>query len=129
MEPVDKWPEIASHIAGSRLRVVPGGQATVLILSVAGSAFAEITVPDEVLEWFVTVRNSDGVEALSDWMDHYGGSRVDLEREMREEICALVDKLLGAATRFRATPRGRILEAEHDGVWAQVLPFDAGAAG
>lgn len=125
MEPVGQWPEIASDVIASRIKVVSHRDATVLFISIASSAQVEITVPHNVLEWFIVVRDADGVEVLSDWMDHYHGTRADLEREMREEICNLTEELLGSATRLRKTARGSIVEAEHDGVWAQALPFVA----
>lgn len=101
--------------------------ATVLVIGVK-DATLELTVPDGVLEWSVTLRDSDGLEVLSDWMDHYGGPQAELELEMREEICSFVESVFGTATRLRMTPHGQTLEVEHDGVWAPILPFVARSA-
>ena len=126
MQSVDKWPEIARHIAGSRMTVVAQRDATVLVIGV-NDATLEIIVPHNVPEWFVTVRDSGGVPVLSDWMDHYYRPQAQLDLEMRGEICSFVESVLGTGTRLRMTPRGQILETERDGEWTQILPFVAEA--
>lgn len=52
----------------------------------------EVSVPYEVLEWFVSVRK-DGQEVWSNWVDYYavdGETEIELADEMQREIDAFV---------------------------------------
>jgi hypothetical protein len=61
----------------------------------------EVVVPKEVLEWFVTARNSGGTEIWSDWMDYAGYKRSEnleaLAGEMRTDVEWFVGMLIAAA--------------------------------
>jgi hypothetical protein len=46
----------------------------------------EVVVPKDVLEWFVTARNAEGLKVWSDWMDYAG-------YEQSENLGALGDEL------------------------------------
>ena len=86
----------------------------------------EVVVPNNVHEWFVTVRGSrDGAVLVKDWMDHYhmdGECRTDLDAEMIGEIESFLKTALGHKLRL-STGKKRSLEAEFGDSWMCILPF------
>jgi len=92
----------------------------------------KVTVPDEVLEWFVDVHQS-GQLVAQDWCDYCGYDQTpieDLTRDMAEEVDQFLARLL--ATKLRVTQRDKtwifgrkksILESLDGGGWRQAVPF------
>ncbi|MCX6951222.1 MAG: hypothetical protein NTV51_03420 [Verrucomicrobia bacterium] len=73
---------------------IPMGQAMACVL----------TIPRARFEWFASVtRVADKTETWSDWMDHYGSSREELDAEMAVCISAFVERVVtsGLQSPFR----------------------------
>jgi len=97
-----------------RLRRFPGVQVadgeaqwTVRLAKGDGREF-EIVVPHQALEWFVSVRNAEGVELWSDWQDYVGYTPArplaQLASEMRADVEWFANAAL-AAEGFRVVSR------------------------
>lgn len=60
-----------------------------------GEFVCEVIIPVGVHEWFATVRRaSDGGEVWSDWMDHYGSSKAELDAERAASISAFIERVV-----------------------------------
>ncbi len=120
------------------------GEARELELARDG-VMVRVTVPDNVLEWFVDVTESDCVVA-QDWADYEGYDDTPPEAlavSMTEDIAEFLEKLLQCDLRlvpgepgvfddfarkyFRRKKKPArkkcILEWEVDGAWKQAVPF------
>jgi hypothetical protein len=59
----------------------------ILILhSVNETLSIQITLPNNLFEWFINILDSSGQIVASTWVDHYGNSDEELKKEMRDEI-------------------------------------------
>lgn len=59
-----------------------------------GEFVCDVTIPVSVHEWFAAVRRaSDGGEVWSDWMDHYGSSKAELDAERAASISAFLERV------------------------------------
>jgi hypothetical protein len=59
-----------------------------------GAERCEITIPKDVFEWFASVKDVEGKEVWSDWMDYYDASPEVLERQMKEDISSFIERVL-----------------------------------
>ena len=90
-----------------------------------------VTVPHEVLEWFVEIGDDDG-HAAEDWVDYAGFDDTppgqlsqNMANDLREFLLAITSRSL------RLTPRSNakgILEWEVDDNWKQAIPFTSETA-
>lgn len=125
----------ASHANASTVR---RGESTCLIIEKDRGILIEVRVPDELLEWFITVVQKDtGDMVLHDWMEHYavsGESDQELHAEMRKEIERVLDAIVSRPVRLRRVKKkswipwqrpkeSHLLECEMETGWTQVLPF------
>lgn len=79
----------------------------------------EVTVPDTVYEWFITVKDGAQREVFTDWCEHYeteGGQ--NLEAEMAGEIIGFLSLIGPGRVRVHAprTDAAR-LEVSYQGEW------------
>jgi len=68
-----------------------------IVITKGKDYFCEVTVPHDVLEWFVCVkRRGEEKEQWSDWMD-YGGyddtAKEELESQMADDVAGFVDRV------------------------------------
>jgi hypothetical protein len=55
----------------------------------------EVTIPRDRFEWFAEVRSvTEQKEVWSDWMDHYGAAKDNLDDEMARCIADFVERVL-----------------------------------
>lgn len=97
------------------------GEACVLELSRHGIV-VKVTVPDEVLEWFVDVEEGD----VHDWWDYtgYDDTPADqLAEEMTADIAIFVGWLLTRKLRIRRKSGSNVLEWLNEEEWNQAIPF------
>lgn len=91
------------------------------------AAAVDLTIADDVFEWFVDVRRSpDGEPILADWMDHYavdGEADCGLEAEMMDEVCAFIGALMEHPTRIIQGSHGGWQLESFRGAWLCLLPF------
>jgi hypothetical protein len=59
-----------------------------------------LTVPDDILEWFVSVSNSETSGTVEDWVDYYDDPRAQLQAEMASEIISFARNLADRPLRF-----------------------------
>lgn len=112
--------------ANSDVSVHRSGEAHSIVLSRPDISVA-ITIPDEVLEWFVEVTQLDQVIA-TDWCDYVGYDDTpppDLGRDMANDIDRFVKSLLGCELRVSSVGKKSILEGLVDGGWKQMVPLTA----
>lgn len=50
----------------------------------------QITLPDNLFEWFIDVFDINGQKLVSTWVDHYGDTHENLVNEMRNEIIGFI---------------------------------------
>ena len=119
------------------LSKVPGASlvegAEHLELSVThGTILVVVTVPDEVLEWFVDASDETCGRKVSDWCDYTGYEDTPPEQlavDMAGDVSAFAQSLLSRHLRF-AERHGLFrskaaLEWKVDGVWEQAVPLTA----
>ncbi len=54
--------------------------------SIDESLRIQITLPTNLLEWFINILDANDQIVASAWVDHYGKNDEELKKEMREEI-------------------------------------------
>ena len=85
----------------------------------------EVTVPDEVLEWYVSVKQG-GEERTSDWCDYAGYDDtpiVELARSMVDDISRFLELLLSSKIRIDSTGKRPTLDGFVNGEWIRIVPF------
>ncbi|MFL6660245.1 MAG: hypothetical protein ACJ8GW_19320 [Massilia sp.] len=100
------------------------GAAGVLLVHKPDQLKFKITVPYEVLEWFVEAYDDSGT-IWSDWADYYaidGEPREQLASDMQADIARCVTALARAELRVRLEPTAfkSTIERCIDGVWEEV---------
>jgi hypothetical protein len=93
-----------------------------------------VTVPESVLEWFVSVRSLKTGSSCSDWIDYegYNNSSVsENEQEMCDDVMSFVTQLLERDLRYvvaSESPSPRVdWLVDHE--WRQAVPLTAGTLG
>jgi hypothetical protein len=91
-----------------------------------------ITVPIDVHEWYVDVKEGGTALEARDWYDYAGyesSDDKDLDRDMAEDLRLFLENISANPLRMRnADPKKRhvaILEWQVDGSWQQAVPFTA----
>ena len=103
--------------------VAPKGEALELTL-VRGDIEVRVTVPENLLEWFVDAKPRGARSGASDWFDYEGYDETPfaaLEQDMAEEMSAFVDQLIERDLRY--VEEKNVLEWSVDGQWQQAVPF------
>ena len=81
----------------SDVGVVDQPQSWLVIITKGRDLICEVTVPQDVLEWFATVKHRrDKIELWSDWMDYSSYDdrpREELEAEMAGDILAFINRV------------------------------------
>jgi hypothetical protein len=119
--------EVVATVAGKlALPLSRQREASVVTIEKPNGLALVVTVPDSVLEWFVTA-NECGKEIWSDWVDYYaceGETRQVLEESMATEVSNYIGAL--AASEFRLSPastsgrRSCNLEWHRHGTWQPI---------
>jgi hypothetical protein len=92
----------------------------------------EVTVPHDVLEWFVTVlQTPTGKEVWSDWMDYYSAhdeTETELRSDMSRHIEHFIERSLASTFRIvesrKFFGRRQRLEWQTDGDWRRVVIYE-----
>ena len=83
----------------------------------------EVTIPRDVLEWFVTATNPDGHEVWRDWRDYNatsGAPGEQLVADMERDVRWFVEQAAAQAVRVSRSDGRSILEWQIDGGWRQI---------
>jgi len=123
---------IARLSKNPHLEVVDQAKAWVIRAAKPGGMVFEITVPHDVLEWFVTIKQAPaGRKIWSDWMDYYavkGETEAELQADMARDIERFVEQLLAATVRIIESRmffgRKKRLEWRTTGDWQRVSIFE-----
>jgi hypothetical protein len=90
-----------------------------------------VTVPREVLEWFVDATCVATSRKVSDWCDYRGYDdtpeeelAVEMARDVRAFVRALIERPLRFREQRRLLRRKLVLEWQHDGRWSSAVPLD-----
>jgi hypothetical protein len=106
--------------------VCPKGEAIVLSLS-RPELLVVVTVPLEVLEWFVEASDPTNGSRVQDWCDYEGYDSTateQLDRDMADDVEHFVDRLLRRELRLGKRGGDRIsLEWKVGEAWRQAIPF------
>jgi len=93
------------------------GNATQLTLCAKPSGLVEVLVCDNILEWFITLKDErTGDELFSERCEHYateGESRAELEVQMRDTVITVVDAIRASDLRIGTVDGCETLEL-HD---------------
>lgn len=83
----------------------------------------EITVPNDVFEWYVDVYNSDGIMLTSNWYDHYDDKKENLMIEMRDSIAEFIHAVTKNDSRIVAKQNssGSIFQILIDNKWIDYI--------
>jgi hypothetical protein len=103
--------------------VASKGEALELTL-VRGDIEVRVTVPENVLEWFVEAKRRSARSGASDWFDYEGYDETPfpaLENDMAEEMTAFVDQLIERDLRY--DEEKNVLEWSVNGQWQQAVPY------
>jgi hypothetical protein len=119
--------ELVATVAGKlALPLSRQREASVVTIEKPNGLALVVTVPDSVLEWFVTA-NEFGKEIWSDWVDYYaceGETTQVLKESMATEVSTYIGAL--ATSEFRLSPvstsgrKSRNLEWYRHGTWQPV---------
>lgn len=85
----------------------------------------EVTVPDEVLEWYISVK-LDGEKLTSDWCDYAGYDDTpvaELTKSMVDDISRFLELLISSRLRIESTGKRSTLDGFVNGEWVQIVPF------
>ncbi len=102
-----------------------------LVMTVQREDFeVEITVPHEILEWFVSVSQAESDNHVQDWCDYtgYDATPIDsLADDMAGDLRTFINALLERPTRFAST-KGALgtrhaLEWLTTSGWSSAVPF------
>ncbi len=108
----------------SGLNVRQTGEAKTYEIDSPGVS-AIVTVPDDVLEWFIDV-TVDGRTVASDWCDYAGYDDTpepELTEAMVDDIRRMLEVLLGCKHRVTKNGSRETLQSYIDGTWVQVVPL------
>ena len=127
---------LADYSSNPNVTISKQRDATVLTLTKEPNLSIEVAVPENVLEWVVTVKDSKtGREILSDWMDHYSlkdETQEQLESERLEEIMSFLKAIVDSSLRLTELKKRRwflwskstpVLEVRTTDTWKKLLPF------
>jgi hypothetical protein len=127
---------IADYSSNPNVTISKQPDATVLTLTKEPNLSIEVAVPESVLEWVVTVKDSKtGRVILSDWMDHYSvkdETKEQLESERLEEIMSFLKAIVDSSLRLTELKKRRwflwtkstpVLEVRTADTWQKLLPF------
>jgi hypothetical protein len=113
----------------SELRIAERSSCWEVRLTKSEGLVFEITVPKDVLEWFVTARQTPtGEDTWSDWMDYYSVNNetdAELASDMQRDIEQFVDRLNVSTFRILESRtlfgrRRQRLEWKSNGDWQRV---------
>jgi hypothetical protein len=89
-----------------------------------------VTIPKDVLEWFVDARDDPTGRSVHDWCDYVGYDETPIDvltADMAEDVQRFVEQLLKRPLRtveWRGLIRKKLaVEWEHDGKWRTAIPF------
>lgn len=114
-----------------------GGDATKVQIFKTDRILIDLTIPDEVLEWFVSVIDqSSGDELIYDWLEYYqteGETDEQLEAMMLKDISSLLEDIVNVPVRIQETTRPRflgflprksiyVLQHRPGAEWIQIFP-------
>jgi len=94
----------------------------------------ELTIPRDVLEWFVTAYDKAGAKTWSDWVDYCGYERGESVERLAVEMSDDIDRFIATllqATAFRVVSSPSLLGAystaewQVDGQWQDVWGIEA----
>ena len=123
------------HLRREHVSSVRRGAATVVTICKPDSLSIEVTIPDDVFEWWVSVIDSaTGREFALDWCDHYGDADEQLHEQMAEEIGTFMDGVVDAPVRlvskqkpswlpWRKPRTTYVLQRQAGADWVQAIPF------
>jgi hypothetical protein len=90
------------------MEIEPRDSAQLIRARRLSSLVLEILLPDDVLEWFISVKNAEtGAELFSDCVEHYaigGETREQLEEQLVDEVIGILTR--ASASLFRVQPSG-----------------------
>ena len=130
-EPVKMLTKLA-HEHNVTLETRGGSQVMSFIRS---GLIIEVTVPFDVLEWFINVSNSDGSASMGWWCDYCGYDKTPLA-ELASRMASDIDKLVSGLgkrqlrliplqksrlARFLRSPTQHQLDWLIDGQWEEAL--------
>lgn len=73
---------------------VSDSQKQILHLRTLNKPFSiKITLPNNLLEWFIEILVINGQKITSTWVDHYGDTNEKLVAEMRDEIYDFINAI------------------------------------
>lgn len=74
-------------VPGSGLTYYAADKKQVMTLNTLDKNYKiQITLPDNIFEWFIAVLDLNGQKLVSTWVDHYGDTNENLKTEMKTEI-------------------------------------------
>ncbi len=105
------------------------GSATVLTVK-RNDCMVEITVPHEVLEWFVSAGQVESDRNVQDWCDYTGYDSTsmdsladDMADDLRAFICALLERPIRFASTKKLLRTRNTLEWLTSSGWERAIPF------
>lgn len=101
-------------------------RAAVLCRLRSGAVEVTLTIPHQVLEWWIEARQAGERHHVQDWCDYAGyddSSEELLAKEMKADVLAFVDAAMSRPLRFAAD--GKSLQWTVHGQWLQAVPLSA----
>lgn len=111
------------------VEIVTMPSATKCVVKLVDFIF-EVTVANEVLEWFVDVYDNSKTLIVQDWFDYQGYddfSIIELESYLLSDVILFVEKVRTGKFRVKEqnclwNKKKKYLEREEQNVWTQFLP-------
>ena len=85
----------------------------------------ELTIPNNIFEWFVDVFDNHNVKLISDWYDGYGEKKEILIKERQLEIESFIQNITNNKIRFIQNKKGfkhtSLFQYEMNGLWIDLI--------
>jgi len=82
-----------------------------------------ITMPNNIFEWYINVFDRTDRKVHTNWLDHYGDNKVNLESEMKESVQGFINAVMKHPVRLSGDIKTGLstLEVYRDNEWSDMI--------